>query len=369
MSSSDDSRIARLLHHRAASLETGDPVSLPIVASSTFNLPGAPDGSHYYARSGHPTTEAVEAQIGILEEAEIVAFPSGMAAIAAVFYTCLKAGDRALLPSDGYYNTRALFETCLTPFGAMFDLCPTAEMGTADLEGYGLVMLETPSNPGLDVCDIANISSRARAAGVVSVVDNTTATPLLQRPLDLGADLTVTADTKAMAGHSDVLFGHVAGREAGRIEAIRTWRRLSGAIPGPFDAFLVHRGLETLEVRLARICANAQAVAEALVAHAAPENVRYPGLTGDPAHSLAARQMRAFGPIVCFELANEAAAEAFIDACPLLSAATSFGGVHSSAERRARWGDAVAPGFVRLSAGIEPTAELVNAITAALDTL
>ncbi len=361
--------MARLLHHRSIGLEKGDAVSLPITATSTFHLPGEPDDYHFYSRVANPTIEAVEAQLSVLEDAEIVAFPSGMAAIGAALMSQLKTGDRVLLPSDGYYNTRGLAETFLEPFGVQVETCPTAEVTKRDLSGLALVLIETPANPGLDVCDITAVCANAKKAGALSVADNTTATALLQQPLDLGADIIVSSDTKAISGHSDVLFGHVASRNGSILNKVRTWRKLSGAVPSPFDAFLVHRGLETLEVRLERMCKNALSVAEMLAGHSGVRGVRYPGLATDPAHLVAARQMKAFGPIVSFELPNAAAAQAFIANCPLLSAATSFGGVHSSAERRARWGDAVAEGFVRFSAGIEPTDDILAAVDVGLSAL
>jgi cystathionine gamma-lyase len=361
--------ISRMLHHRSQGLAKGEAVSLPIFATSVFHLPGEPDGSHFYGRNGNPTVEGVEAEIGILEDAGVVCFPSGMAAIASVFYSVLRAGDTVLVPSDGYYNVRNLLSAQFEPMGVTVRTCLTADMAEADLSDCKLVLIETPSNPGLAVCDIAAVARRAKAAGALVMVDNTTATPLCQQPLDLGADFSVLSDTKAMAGHSDVLCGHVATRNASLLDGVKTWRRLAGAIVGPFDAYLLHRGLETLEVRLNRMNANAQAVAEAVQGHPAVLAVHYPGLGNDPFHQVAKRQMCGFGPIVSFTLSSQANAERFITDCPLLSSATSFGGVHSSAERRARWGDAVPDGFVRFAAGIEPTADLVAAVTAALDTL
>jgi cystathionine gamma-lyase len=197
-------------------------------------------------------------------------------------------------------------------------------------------------------------------------VDNTTMTPLLQRPLDLGADVVVAADTKAPAGHSDVLFGHVASRDAAFMAQVLNWRRLSGAVPGAFEAWLVHRGIETLEVRLERMCGSAQALAERLVAHPRVTNLRYPGLVSDPSHAVARRQMAGFGFLIGFELESAAEAEAFLTSCPYIAQATSFGSTHTSGERRIRWGDKVAPGFVRLSVGLEPLEVLWAAIAAAL---
>jgi cystathionine gamma-lyase len=289
-----------------------------------------------------------------------------MAAIAAVFYSALKPGDRVLLPSDGYYTTRICADKYLAPMGVRVETCATTELDRRDLAGFRLVMVETPSNPGLDLADIADTCKRAHAAGAIVAVDNTTMTPLGQRPLDLGADIVLGADTKALNGHSDVLFGHVSSRNAELIGGVRDWRRIVGAIPGPFEAWLVHRGLETLEVRWTRMTATATVLAQRLAGHPRVQAVRYPGLASHPAHALAQRQMTGGGALIALTLADETAADRFIEQCAFLRPATSFGGVHSSAERRARWGDAVASGFIRLSVGCEPTEVLWRAIDEAL---
>lgn len=359
-------RMAQVLHHRKAGLSLGEPVVPVISVATTFHLPQAQGAAHYYGRSGQPTWDAVEAQLGLLEAAEVVAFPSGMAAISAALIACLRAGARVMIPSDGYYVTRLLGRDLLAVYGVEVVEVPTAAMAAADFTGFDVIYIETPSNPGLDVIDIAEISERAHAAGARVIADNTTMTPLLQRPLDLGADLVVAADTKAPAGHSDALFGHVAGRDANLMARIREGRRQSGAVPGPFEAYLVHRGIETLEVRLARMCSSAAELAERLAAHPAVMALRYPGRAGDPSYAVAQRQMLNGGFLIGFELADEAEAEAFLADCPLIEQATSFGGVHTAGERRARWGDAVAPGFIRLSVGIEPLEVLWAAIEAAL---
>ena len=368
MSLTDESarRMATLLHHRKAALGQGDPVIPSIVASATFHLPSVQSGGQFYGRNGNPTWDAVEAQLAILEDAEAVSFPSGMAAISAALFATLKAGDRLVIPSDGYYVTRVLSEGFLKPLGIDVQPLPTAGYATADFTGIAVVYLETPSNPGLDVVDIASVAARAKAAGAIVIADNTTMTPLLQRPLDLGCNLVVAADTKAPAGHSDVLFGHVAGRDPVLMQRVRDWRRMSGAIPGPFEAFLTHRGIETLEVRLERMCASAATIAARLSAHAAVRNLRYPGLPGDPSHWAVGGQMANGGFLIGFDLDDAGAAEGFLARCPLLEQSTSFGGTHSAAERRARWGDAVAEGFIRLSVGVEPVEPLWQAIDAAL---
>src|SRR5690606_3658270 len=181
-----ETRAARLLHHRKPGLGPGDPVVPPITASATYHLPRVQGVPFVYGRNGMPTWEAVEAQLSLLEEAECVSFPSGMAAISAALFATLKAGDRLVIPSDGYYVTRVLSEGFLAPLGVTVTQIATRDHATADFAGVAVVYLETPSNPGLDVLDIAAVAARAKAAGARVIADNTTMTPLLQRPLDLG---------------------------------------------------------------------------------------------------------------------------------------------------------------------------------------
>ncbi len=219
--------------------------------------------------------------LGHLEAAPSVAFPSGMAAISAVFYGLLKAGDRILLPSDGYYTTRVLAERFLKPLGVSFDTRPTKTFldgGFSTVTGWSSSR-PRPIPAWTSATSPEWLALPMRPARLV-VADNTTMTPYGQRPLDLGADIVVAADTKAPNGHSDVLFGHVASRDAGIIAAIRDWRKLSGSIPGPFEAWLVHRGLETLEVRFDRMCSSAEVIARRLKGHGAVTSVRFPGTGG-----------------------------------------------------------------------------------------
>jgi cystathionine gamma-lyase len=349
MAFSDDDarRAARLLHHRKATLSPGDPVVPPIVPSTTFHLPANGTGAYGYARAGTPGWSELEAQLALLEDAETVAFPSGMAAISAALFACLKAGDRVILPADGYYVTRVLATEFLQGLGVEVTMLPTTGYDSAEMTGAALVLIETPSNPGLDTCDIRAVARRAKAAGAKVVVDNTTMTPFLQRPLDLGADLVVAADTKAPGGHSDLLAGHVAGRDPALMARVRDWRR-------------------TLELRLSRMCASAEVIAGRLAAHPRVLFLRYPGLPGDPSQRMVGDQMANGGFLIGLTLADAALAERFLSSCPYLAQSTSFGATHSSAERRARWGDSVPEGFIRLSVGIEPVEVLWQAIAAAL---
>lgn len=361
-----EQRFARALHLATGTTPTGSAFSAPIVSTSIYALPGDPAGPYQYARWANPTWTALEDALGAIENAEVVTFPSGMAAIASVFHATLKSGDRVLLPSDGYYTTRLLAEKYFASMGVRLDTVATTALASHALDGYRLVLIETPSNPGLDLADIAAVALRAHAAGAVVAVDNTTMTPLGQQPLDLGADFSISADTKAVNGHSDVLFGHVASRDSRLLNAVRDWRKYAGAAPGPFEAWLVLRGLETLEVRWSRMTSTALLLAQRFSEHSKVLSVRYSGLPSHPAHELARRQMTSGGSMIALTLKDKDSAERFINGCPLLRAATSFGGVHSSAERRARWGDAVPEGFVRLSVGCEPAEVLWAAMRDAL---
>ena len=362
-------RIMDMLHARARKLDKGESLTPPIVNAAKYALPGEPEHAFPYGRYDNPGWQAVETAIGALENAPVVSFPSGMAAITAALMALLPQGSRILLPSDGYYTVRVLIEDFLRQHGMEPVYVATREMDAHDLSGFDLVWIETPSNPGLDVCDIAALCARAHENGAKVCVDNTSATPLLQDPLALGADMVVASDTKALAGHSDVLFGHVAAKDETLIERVRQWRKLSGATPGPAESYLAYRGLMTLELRLERMCANADALARLFRDHGAVQAVRYPGLAGDPSHAIASKQMTRPGFVIGATFASENTAERFIDACPAIFHATSFGGVQTSAERRGRWGDAVPAGYVRLSAGCEPTDGLLAAVRETLDAL
>lgn len=337
------------------------------VLSTTYELglptdASAPDS---YGRGDNPTWRALEEAIGDLDGGHCLVYASGMAATAAVL-RLVPPGTALVVPADGYHGARALARTELAPRG--IEVRELATTGALDgLGGAGLVLVETPSNPGLDVVDIEAVAAAAHACGALLAVDNTTATPLGQRPLDLGADLVLASDTKALAGHGDVLLGHVSVDHPPLLERLRADRSLSGAVPGPMEIWLAHRGLGTLDLRLARQAENAHAVAELALSHPAASDVRWPGLPSDPAHAVAVRQMRRWNGVLRFTLPSVAAVGAFLDAARLVGSETSFGGLRSSADRRARWGDATAPGTLRFSAGCEDTADLVADVATALD--
>jgi cystathionine gamma-lyase len=355
----------------------GAPLRPSPVFAAPFHLGDQPPragGADAYGRTEHPTLRAFEAAVGELDGGRCLSFATGMAAIGAAVLALAGAGDRVVLPSDGYYTTRLLAADELARFGVTAEYVATTEIdawaASGRLHGVRLVLLETPSNPRLDVCDVAAVARAARAAGAIVAVDNTTATPLGQRPLELGAHLTIGSDTKALTGHSDLLLGHVSTTDDELYARLEAWRGHSGSTPGPFEAWLGHRSMSTLDLRLARQAANAAAVAEVLAASPAVTRVRWPWRTPDPSFELASRQMLRANGVVSAELASEDAVQRLLAATRLWTAATSFGGVHSTIDRRAQWGaDAVAPGFVRLSCGIEDTDDLVSDLSGALAAL
>jgi len=346
----------------------------PLVPGPVFAAPyhlhpkGWEDGSDGYGRGDNPTRRILESALGDLEGGDVLAFASGQAAITAALMAVLRPGDTLMLPSDGYYNVRTFGSAFLAEFEVKLVEVPTAGPYPA-FDGVRLVLLESPANPSLDVVDIAAVADAAHATGALVAVDNTAATPLGQRPLDLGADLSLASATKAISGHSDLLMGYAATRSAPLLAAMTSWRSLAGAIPGPFDCWLARRSLSTLDLRLRQQTANAAAITELLQTHPLVRSLRWPGLPDDPAHEVAARQMRRMPGIIGFELPSADHVARFLTGSNLLIAATSFGGLHTTADRREQWGDRTAPGFVRLSCGIEDSADLVADIKQALDAL
>lgn len=352
------------------------------VFAAPYHTPGDPTMSPYtYGRFHNPSWNHYEQALAELEGGPCLLFPSGMAATAAVLATMVPPGSTLVMPQECYYTTRLI---ATQPFdGAWFAsqgikvvMAPTAGDGLLRAleaeakNGVSLLWLETPTNPGLDVCDIARLAAKAHEIGALVAVDNTTATPLLQQPLALGADICVVSDTKAMTGHADLVLGHVAVRNPTHAEALRLWRTRMGVIAGPMEAWLAHRSLGTLHVRLMQQCRSAMAVAEFLTTCAQVSGVRYPGLATDPSHAIASKQMSAYGGVVSFELASAQAAATFFANSKLVYEATSFGGLHTSAERRARWGgDAVSEGFIRMSVGLEDVHDLIADMAAALATV
>ncbi len=361
----------RVVHAGLPAPAQGEPFLPGPVLAAPYHLSGPSDASRYgYARYANPTWSAYEAALSELEGGETVLFASGMAAVAAVLVPTLAAGDAVVVPGDGYPGVATIAREQLAPRGIDVRVVDSDEDAIlAALPGATLVWIETPSNPALALLDVTAIAGAAHGAGALLAVDNTLATPLLQRPIELGADVSVASASKGLTGHSDLVLGYVATADAALAERLRTWRGLTGAIAGPLETWLAHRSLATLDVRHARQCANALALARALEERRDVAGVRYPGLESHPAHALASSRFggERYGSVLCFDLETQERAQAFLGACRLVAEATSFGGVHSSAERRLRWGiDDVSPGYIRFSAGIEDADDLVADVCGAL---
>ncbi|MDQ1513828.1 MAG: cystathionine gamma-synthase [Microbacteriaceae bacterium] len=326
------------------------PLNVPVTLASTYIAGGELE----YGRYANPSWTAFEEVLGDLEGGRCLAFASGMAASAAVL-DLLDAGSRVVAPRHSYTGTIGLLREAEQRgrLSAEFvDITDTAAVGRA-AEGAALVWIESPTNPALEVADLGAIVRSAHAAGALVVVDNTFATPVLQRPLESGADLVVHSATKYISGHSDVLMGAVIAASDAHFDALAAIRSLHGAIPSPLEAFLALRGLRTLPLRLERAQATAAELGRRLQDHPALEEVRYPG----------------FGAIVSIVLPAAAAADALAGAVQLWRHATSLGGVESTLERRRRW-PAEAPtipeGLVRLSVGLEHVDDLWADLDSAL---
>lgn len=363
------------LVHGGTSREPGQPVPPPLAPASIFVSAGPPDSARAYGRDGNPGWEALEQALGGIERAEAVAFASGQAASMALMLALAEGRDQVVLPADGYYRARALARM-LRPHGAApvpVDLQDVTAVRRALAAAPSVLWAETPTNPLLRVADLDALGEAASAAGAPMIVDNTVATGLLQQPLDRGAVASLYSLTKTFSGHSDVILGAVVTRDQSLAAALREWRSVGGGIPGPFEAWLALRGAKTLPLRITRQSATALAVARHLSEHPRVRAVHYPGL--DPAtRAVAQRQMPAgFGPLLSFEVeaagaAGATAADAIVAASRLILPATSFGGVESTWERRARWtSETAAAALIRLSAGVEPADDLIADIDAALE--
>lgn len=331
----------------------GAALNTPVAFNSTYRRGG--DG-YSYGRSGNPTWSAFEDVLGALEGGHALAFASGLAAVAAVI-EMLPVGAVVVVPRAAYNGTRLLLADLQTRDRVgvrAVDITDTAATIKA-LDGAALLWAESPTNPLLEIADLAALLSAARDLGVRSAVDNTFATPVLQRPLELGADIVVHSGTKYLGGHSDLLLGAVVTRDEALRDSLQQRRTLHGAIPGAMETWLALRGMRTLHLRLERAQANAGELAERLRGHPAVRRVHYPGLADHPGHQLAAQQMSGFGGVLSFEMADADAAIACTDRLRLVVDATSLGGVETTIDRRNQWaGDEhVSPGLLRLSVGIE----------------
>ncbi|WP_460706628.1 trans-sulfuration enzyme family protein [Myceligenerans halotolerans] len=349
----------------------GGAVNPPIPLNSTYVSQGeVPPGELAYARADTDAWHAFEEALAALEEAgeRGIVFSSGMAAIAAVL-SLVPDGGTLVLPRHAYQTTSGFADDLAARHGVTVrrvDIADTATVA-ATLDGADLLLIESPTNPMLEVADLPALLAAARERGVRTAVDNTFATPLGQRPLGLGADLVLHSVSKYLAGHSDVILGAVLTSDAALAERVRGHRTLHGAIAGPFEVWLALRGLRTLPLRFERACANAAELARRLAAHPGVAEVRHPSLPGDPGHERAAAQMGTFGAVIGMRPVPDpghgpgATADAVVARCGLWVPGTSLGGVESLIERRRRWGTesgTVPEDLLRLSVGVEDVEDL-----------
>jgi cystathionine gamma-synthase len=353
----------------------------PIYATSTYKQDGVGGlrGGYEYSRSGNPTRTALEGNLAALEEGErAFAFASGLAAEDTLLRALTGPGDHLVIPDDAYGGTFRLIDKVAVPWGLEHSPAPVSDLDAVRAAirpgTTKIVWIETPTNPLLKVVDISAVARLAASAGARTVVDNTFATPYLQQPLGLGADLVLHSATKYLGGHSDVIGGLVATRDDELAERLRFTQNAAGAVPSPFDSWLLMRGMRTLAVRMERACANAALIAGWLASHADVERVHYPGLPDNPQRELVERQMRLPGAMVSFELRDGAErARQFVAATRLFTLAESLGAVESLIELPALMTHAsvsgspleVPPALVRLSVGIEAVDDLVRDLAAA----
>lgn len=354
-------------------------VTVPIYQTSTYVQDAVGEHKGYdYSRVANPTRTALQLCLASLESAEHgLAFSSGLGATTTIMHL-LSPGDRVVAVNDVYGGVYRMFSQVYEPKGYEFDWVPAAEINTNLAEHLDertrIVWLETPTNPLLNVIDIRAAAEAAHAAGAMVVVDNTFATPYLQRPLELGADIVVHSTTKYLGGHSDVIGGFAATNDPTVAERLQFLQKSLGAVPGPFDCWLVLRGIKTLAVRMRQHCANATAVALWLGRNARVEQVLYPGLPTHPGHEIAAKQMRDFGGMISFLVESEEEAVGLVARTKIFKLAESLGGVESLIEHPARMTHAstadapfAAPrNLIRLSVGLESAEDLVADLEAAL---
>ncbi|MEV7692807.1 cystathionine gamma-synthase [Microbacterium sp. NPDC089189] len=353
----------------------------PIHLSSTYAQDGIGNlrGGYEYGRSGNPTRTALETQLAALEgAAHGISFASGLAAEDALLRAVLVPGDEVLLGSDVYGGTYRLIARLLGPWGVtlrVVDMSDLDAVAAALAERPARILwVETPSNPQLKISDIAGLARLGHESGALVVVDNTFASPALQQPLALGADVVVHSTTKYLGGHSDVVGGAIVTSDDALAEQVRFLQFAGGAVSGPLDAWLTTRGIKTLGIRMQRHSENGEAVARFLDGHEKVARVYYPGLESHPGHALAASQMRGFGGIVSLDLADGAAARRFAESTRLFTLAESLGGVESLVNYPDAMTHASVRGtelavpveLVRLSVGIEDSADLIADLDAAL---
>jgi cystathionine gamma-synthase len=353
----------------------------PIHAVSTYQQDGVgePRGGYEYSRTANPTRAALEECLAALEGGQRgLAFASGMAAEDCALRTVCRPGAHVVIPTDAYGGTYRLLAQVMQAWGLTWTAAPIgdpAAVAAAIRPETRVIWCETPTNPLLGIADIAALASIAHAAGALLVVDNTFASPYLQQPLALGADVVVQSTTKYLGGHSDVIGGALIAADAELGERLASCQNTTGAVAGPFDAWLVLRGAKTLAVRMDRHCANAERIAAMLAAHERVAEVLYPGLPTHPGHEIAAKQMRAFGGMVSFRVrGGEPAALEVCNRTRLFILGESLGGVESLIEHPARMTHASAAGgplevpadLIRLSVGIEAVEDLIADVDWAL---
>ena len=357
-------------------------ITTPIYQTSTYLQEAVGKNKGYdYSRSGNPTRTALETCLASLESADHgLAFSSGLGATTTIIHL-VSPGERVVCVNDVYGGVYRMFSQVYEPKGYDFTFLSAEEITTGLAEHLDektrIVWLESPTNPLLNVIDIAAAAEAAHAVGALVVVDNTFATPYLQRPLELGADIVVHSTTKYLGGHSDVIGGFAGTNDPTVAERLRFLQKSLGAVPGPFDAWLVLRGVKTLAVRMRQHCENAQQIATFLNEHEAVERVYYPGLPDHPGHEIAARQMADFGGMISFLAASEEAAIRLVGETKVWKLAESLGGVESLIEQPAQMTHAstadapfaVPPSLVRLSVGIESADDLVADLEHALATI
>jgi cystathionine gamma-synthase len=354
----------------------------PIYQTSTFKQDGVGGlrGGYEYSRSANPTRTALEECLAALEGApRALTFASGLAAEDALIRTVCSPGDHVLIPDDAYGGTYRLFARVLAGWGVEHTVVPIADAAAVRARlaerPAKLIWIETPTNPLLNIADIATLARAGHEAGATVVVDSTFASPYLQQPLKLGADVVVHSTTKYLGGHSDVVGGALAVADADLADQLDFTRNATGGVPGPFDAWLTLRGIKTLAARMDRHCRNAMRVAQMLAEHPAVAEVFYPGLPSHPGHKTAQEQMRAFGGMVSFRMvAGEDAAVRTCGQTRLFTLGESLGGVESLIEHPARMTHASVAGselevpgdLIRLSVGIEDCDDLLDDLRQAL---
>ncbi|WP_020108810.1 cystathionine gamma-synthase [Nocardia sp. 348MFTsu5.1] len=356
-------------------------VNVPIYASSTFAQDGVGGmrGGFEYARTGNPTRQALEANLAALEEGSFGrAFASGMAATDALLRATLRPGDHLVIPNDAYGGTFRLIDKVFSQWGIEYSVAPVTDVDAvraAIRPNTKLVWIETPTNPLLNIGDIEATAAVAHEAGTKLVVDNTFASPYLQRPLTLGADVVLHSTTKYLGGHSDVIGGALITDDEQLDTDLAFLQNGAGAVPGPFDAYLTMRGIKTLAVRMDRHSDNAERLVEFLLTHPKIDSVLYPGLANHPGHAAAAKQMSRFGGMISVRVAGGLeAAQQFCDRTEVFTLAESLGGIESLIEHPAAMTHASTAGsllevpddLVRLSVGIEDIGDLLGDIENAL---